>query len=168
VFCFDGPGFAFDIEQRSGFQAIIPKTASFIPQSSVVGVLLSYLPHYTVIESAETNTFWQHDAFSWQIKRDEFVTYQQGRTKESYFAEKTMREWLSHLNDTDRKEFIETLFAVLFGTGAETLSELTANGLAHSMHILKELHTVDSERRRELFAVIKAFFGAVYTHFPYP
>ena len=168
VFCFDSPGFAFDIEQRSGFQAIIPKTTSFIPQSSVVGVLLSYLPHYTVIESAETNTFWQHDAFSWQIKRDEFVTYQQGRTKESYFAEKTMQEWLSHLNDTDRKEFIETLFAVLFGTGAETLSELTANGLAHSLHILKELHTVDSERRRELFAVIKAFFGAVYTHFPYP
>lgn len=168
VFCFDGPGFSFDIEQRSGFQAIIPKIASFIPQSSIVGVLLSYLPHYIVIESAETNTFWQHDIFSWQIERDTFVRYQQGRTKESYFAEKTMREWLSHLNDTERKEFIETLFAVLFGTGAETLSELTANGLAHSLHILKELHTVDSERRQDLFAVIKAFFGAVYTHFPYP
>ena len=79
-----------------------------------------------------------------------------------------MREWLSHLDDNERKVFIETLFAVLFGTGAETLSELTANGLAHSLHILKELHTVDSERRQDLFAVIKAFFGAVYTHFPYP
>ena len=56
----------------------------------------------------------------------------------------------------------------MFGTGAETLSELTANGLAHSLHILQELHTVDSERRKELFAVIKSFFGAVYTHFPYP
>ena len=168
VFCFDGPGFAFDIEQRSGFQAIMPKTASFIPQSSVVGVLLSYLPHYTVIESAETNTFWQHDAFSWQIKRDEFITYQQGRTKESYFAEETLRTWLSRLDEKERREFIDTLFEIVSGAGAETLTELTANGLAHSLHILKELHTVDSERRRELFAVIKAFFGAVYTHFPYP
>ena len=168
VFCFDGPGFAFDIEQRSGFQAIMPKTASFIPQSSVVGVLLSYLPHYTVIESAETNTFWQHDAFSWQIKRDDFVPYQQGRTKESYFAEKTVQTWLSRLDDNERKEFITTLFEVMFGTGAETVSELTANGLAHSLHILQELHTVDSERRKELFAVIKSFFRAVYTHFPYP
>ena len=168
VFCFDGPGFSFDIEQRSGFQAIMPKIASFIPQSSIVGVLLSYLPHYTVIESAETNTFWQHDIFSWQIERDVFVPYQSGRTKESYFAEKTMREWLSHLDDTERKVFIETLFAVLFGTGAETISELTANGMVHALHILQKLHTIDSERRSQLFAVIKGFFGAVYTHFPYP
>ena len=168
VFCFDGPGFAFDIEQWDGFQAILPKTSSFIPQSSVVGVLLSYFPYYTVIESSETNTFWQHDAFSWQIKRDDFVPYQQGRTKESYFAEKTVQTWLSRLDDNERKEFITTLFEVMFGTGAETVSELTANGLAHSLHILQELHTVDSERRKELFAVIKSFFGAVYTHFPYP
>ena len=168
VFCFDGPGFAFDITQWDGFQAIIPKTASFIPQSSVVGVLLSYFPYYTVIKSSEANTLWQHDAFSWQIKRDEFVIHQEGRTKESYFAEKAVQTCLSRLDDTERKEFITTLFEVMFGTGAETLSELTANGLAHSLHILQELHTVDSERRRELFAVIKAFFGAVYTHFPYP
>ena len=168
IFCFDGPGFAFDIKQWDGFQAILPKTSSFIPQSSVVGVLLSYFPYYTVIESSETNTLWQHDAFSWQIKRDEFVTHQEGRTKESYFAEKTIQTWLSRLDDTEREEFITTLFEVMFGTGAETLSELTANGLAHSLHILQELHTVDSERRRELFAVIKAFFGAVHMHFPYP
>jgi len=168
IFCFDGPGFAFDIKQWDGFQAISPKTASFIPQSSVVGVLLSYFPYYTVIESSEANTLWQHDAFSWQIKRDEFVIHQEGRTKESYFAEKAVQTWLSRLDDTERKEFITTLFEVMFGTGAETLSELTANGLAHSLHILQELHTVDSERRKELFAVIKSFFGAVYTHFPYP
>jgi len=168
IFCFDCPGFAFDIKQWDGFQAILPKTASFIPQSSVVGVLLSYFPYYTVIESSEANTLWQHDAFSWQIKRDEFVTHQEGRTKESYFAEKAVQTWLSRLDDTERKEFITTLFEVMFGTGAETLSELTANGLAHSLHILQELHTVDSERRKELFAVIKSFFGAVYTHFPYP
>lgn len=168
IFCFDGPGFAFDIKQWDGFQAILPKTASFIPQSSVVGVLLSYFPYYTVIESSEANTLWQHDAFSWQIKRDEFVIHQEGRTKESYFAEKAVQTWLSRLDDTERKEFITTLFEVMFGTGAETLSELTANGLAHSLHILQELHTVDSERRKELFAVIKSFFGAVYTHFPYP
>ncbi|EEV20626.1 hypothetical protein TREVI0001_1385, partial [Treponema vincentii ATCC 35580] len=154
VFCFDGPGFAFDITQWDGFQAIIPKTASFIPQSSVVGVLLSYFPYYTVIKSSEANTLWQHDAFSWQIKRDEFVIHQEGRTKESYFAEKAVQTWLSRLDDTERKEFITTLFEVMFGTGAETLSELTANGLAHSLHILQELHTVDSERRKELFAVI--------------
>lgn len=168
IFCFDGPGFAFDIKQWDGFQAILPKTASFIPQSSVVGVLLSYFPYYTVIESSEANTLWQHDAFSWQIKRDEFVIHQEGRTKESYFAEKAVQTWLSRLDDTERKEFITTLFEVMFGTGAETLNELTANGLAHSLHILQELHTVDSERRKELFAVIKSFFGAVYTHFPYP
>lgn len=168
IFCFDGPGFAFDIKQWDGFQAILPKTTSFIPQSSVVGVLLSYFPYYTVIESSEANTLWQHDAFSWQIKRDEFVIHQEGRTKESYFAEKAVQTWLSRLDDTERKEFITTLFEVMFGTGAETLSELTANGLAHSLHILQELHTVDSERRKELFAVIKSFFGAVYTHFPYP
>ena len=79
-----------------------------------------------------------------------------------------IREWLSHLDDNERKEFIETLFAVLFGTGAETISELTANGMVHALHMLQGLHTIDSERRSELFAVIKAFFGAVYTHFPYP
>lgn len=168
IFCFDGPGFSFNIEQDSRFLPVLPKIHSFIPQSSVVGVLLSYLPHYTVIESSETNTFWQHDAFSWQVLRDDFVKHEDGRSKESHFAEQTMQTWLAHLDDKEREEFINTLFTIMSGTGAETLRELTANGLTHSMHILKELHTVDSQRRKELFTVIKSFFGAAYRHLPYP
>lgn len=166
VFCFDGPGFAFDIERQNRFQTIIPKIRSFIPQSSIVGVLLCYFPHYSVIESNESNIFWQHDTFSWQIKRDHFVTYEKGRSKESCFAEKTMQTWLSHLDVQERRKFIETLFEIMFSTGAETVSELTANGLSHSVNMLKELHSVDSKRKKELFTVIKFFFEAAYTHFP--
>ena len=167
IFCFDAPGFAFDAEQISSFRAIIPKTVSFMPQSSIVGVLLCYLPSYTVIKSDETNAFWQHDAFSWQIQRDDFIQHEGGRSKESYFAEQTLQTWLSNMDDKGRREFIDTLFQVISGTGAKTLSELTANGLAHSLHMLKELHNVNHERRKELFTVIKSFFAAVYAHFPH-
>ena len=166
VFCFDGPGFAFDIEHVPGFKPIIPKTHSFIPQSSVVGVLLSYLPEYTVVESTETHALLQHDVFSWQIQRDTFVPHPNGRSKESYFAEQTIHTWLSRLDNAERKAFIETLFHIMYSTGAETLKELTADGIAHSMAMLKELHTAAPERRKELFNVIKFFFEAAYTHFP--
>lgn len=166
IFCFDSPGFAFNMMQNVGFQAIIPKISAFIPQSSVVGVLLSYFPHAAVIESAESNTLWQHDAFSWQITRDTFVPYKAGRTQDSFFAEHTVQTWLSHLDEQKRKGFIETLFGILFSTGAETLTELTAHGVTHSMNILKELRNIDSQQRKEMFNVLKYFFEAVYAHFP--
>lgn len=166
VFCFDNPGFAVDMMQNAGFQAILPNISSFIPQSSVVGVLLSYFPHAAVIESSESNTLWQHDAFSWQIRRDQFVPYTAGRTKDSFFAEHTVQEWLSHLDEQNRRIFIDTLFGILFSTGAETLTELTAHGVTHSMNMLKELASIDSQQRKELFNVLKYFFEAVYAHLP--
>lgn len=166
VFCFDGPGFSFDIERAAGFQTIIPKTQSFIPQSSVVGVLLSYLPGHTVIDSTETNTLLQHDVFSWQILRDTFVQHSGGRSKESYFAEQTIQSWLARLDNAERRAFIETLFQIMYCTGAETLKELTADGIAHSMTMIKELRTVAPERRKELFNVLKFFFEAAYAQFP--
>lgn len=166
IFCFDNPGFAFNMMQNREFQAILPTISSFIPQSSVVGVLLSYFPHAAVIESSESNALWQHDAFSWQIRRDTFIPYMAGRTKDSFFAEHTVQEWLSHLDEQNRRMFIDTLFGILFSTGAETLTELTEHGVTHLMNMLKELGTIDSQQRKELFNVLKYFFEAVYTHLP--
>ena len=164
LFCFDSPGFSFDMMQKSGFRAVISKMSAFIPQSSVVGVLLSYFPNAAVIESSESNTLWQHDAFSWQVRCDSFIPYKAGRTKDSFFVEHTVHSWLSYLDEQNRRIFIETLFGILFSTGAETLTDLTAHGLTHSVNMLKELTTIDSQQRKELFNVLKYFFEAVYTH----
>lgn len=166
IFCFDSPGFSFDMMQNTGFHGIIPKISAFIPQSSVVGVLLSYFPQAAVIESSESNTLWQHDAFSWQINRDTFVPYKAGRTQDSFFAEHTVQTWLSHLDEQKRRSFIETFFGILFSTGAETLTALTAHGVTHSLNILKELRNIDSQQRKEMFNVLKYFFEAAYAHFP--
>lgn len=166
IFCYDGPGFHFDMQSNTHFQAIIPKIASFIPQSSVVGILLSYPPQYTIVHSDAPKGILQHDLFSWQVERDRFITCTE-RTKESIFIERTVTTWLSHVELSYRAEFVNTLFDVVYATGAATLTQFNEARLMNFIRIIKELRTVKAETKKDLIAVIAYCLQAARLHFPF-
>ncbi len=148
----DGPGFQESILTKPHFQRMTKLLQTFIPQSSIVGLLLEHEEGYTIVESTEAGIM-QHDPFSWQVQGNKFCECT-SLTKESIFLDKTLKAWLSQLPAQDRELFIDAFFNILETTQAKTLSDLTSNWVKHSAAILKAFTQLDSSTRD---AIIKAF-----------
>jgi hypothetical protein len=104
----DGPGFRNEIITQPSFQAIADKIHTFIPQSSIVGMLFEHEEKYTIVESTQKG-FMQHDLFSWQVTHDDFIRLDD-ITSDSKFIDKTMKEWLRSLSPDQRKELVNHLY----------------------------------------------------------
>ena len=86
VFNFDGPGFNHKMIYTAGYKRIFDRIETFLPQSSIVGLLLEHVDNYEVVRSHNSGPL-QHDAFSWEImggsiiKADGLDKNSQGRRK---------------------------------------------------------------------------------------
>lgn len=141
----DGPGFQASVLVRDNFKRMTKILHTFIPQSSIVGLLLEHEEGFTIVESKETGIM-QHDPFSWQIKGKKFIE-STSLSNESVFLDKTLKTWLSQLPAGDRELFIDAFFNVLEATQAKTLSDLAANWLKYSPSIFKSLASMDNSTR---------------------
>ena len=105
-----------------GYRNILPKVRSFLPQSSVIGMLLEHEEPYTIIKSNQVGIM-QHDPYSWQVLGADFVQVEE-LTADSRFLDRTFRNWLSRMTNEERSEFFDTVFELLESTGAERTGEL--------------------------------------------
>ena len=138
----DGPGFSEAMMNDPGYRAILPKLRSYVPQSSVIGLLLEHEEPHTIIKSNQIGIM-QHDPYSWQILGPNFIQ-EDALTSDSRFLDRTFKNWLSQMTNEERSEFFDTVFGLLESTGAERTGELIRpqNVLAY----VKTLKTNESMR----------------------
>ena len=89
VFNNDGPGFTQYMMGDPGYLAMVPKIQTFIPQSSVIGMLLEHEEPYIVIRS-KTVGLLQHDPYSWEVMGANFVDGEE-ITETSQFVDATLK-----------------------------------------------------------------------------
>lgn len=122
VYDFDGPGFCFDIRDLDRYACIRERTVKIIPESSIVGMLLDHDDNYQIVKSHMAGIL-QHDAMYWQVLGAGLVRSEK-RSASSIIMDNALREWIDGMSNGERKEFVEALFTVLEGTGAERTNEL--------------------------------------------
>ena len=66
IFNLDGPGFNRKMISIEGYERIKSRIFTFLPQSSVVGLLLEHVDDYKVVKSTNSGPM-QHDVFSWEV-----------------------------------------------------------------------------------------------------
>ena len=118
----DGPGFSEAMMDDPGYRAILPKLRSYVPQSSVIGMLLEHEEPYTIIKSNQIGIM-QHDPYSWQVLGPNFQQVEE-LTSDSRFLERKYKNWLSQMSNEERSEFFDTVFGLLESTGAERTGEI--------------------------------------------
>lgn len=152
----DGPGFVQKITGTSEYLAIEDRLVTFVPESSVIGMLLEHSESYFIVKSSQT-TLWQHDPFSWVIKGNQFV-----KAKElsdfSRHVDKALSEWLASLPSDERRHITGVLFDILESTGAKTLSDVNAGMLKNLGTIIKSLNNIDKPTKDRLSQLIKKLF----------
>ena len=156
VYNYDGPGFRKKMLEDQGYQEMLGRIHTFVPQDSVVGMLFEHEEPYTVVQSKEEGLP-QHEPYSWQVSGDGFVELGQ-ITKESRMTDETIKSWLAALSIEERERFIDTLYEILRSSGADHISDLAKpkNVLA----ILRKLGGEDEETKQMLMNTLLRLAGA--------
>lgn len=119
----DGPGFAPAFFASEGYQAIRPRLQTFLPQYSIVGMLLPREEDVTIVKSSRAGMA-AHDGFQWEVLGPRFVRCEEFSRSTRVFEE-SMQTLLQDMDLESRKEFIRELFDTLAATGALTITDIT-------------------------------------------
>ncbi len=150
VYNFDGPGFNEAVLATEQFQSIDMRIHTFVPQTSVVGILLWHAEPFIVVKSDGVGVL-QHNPYSWQVMGGRFITVSE-RTRESRLAEETLKNWLSSLSTQERKRVIDGVYAVLSASGGRNVADLFEARNVRA--ILKAVGSMDEETRD---VIVEAF-----------
>lgn len=146
VYSFDGPGFSEKILHQIKTKAAPNLIAAYVPQSSIIGMLLGHIENYTVVHSQQTSIL-QHDLYSWDILAPNSFVCEQQVDASSLFIDQTLKDWLNEISDEQRQNFINIVFDVLKATQATRLQELTTERLTTAKKMLTELSSLDKQQR---------------------
>lgn len=149
----DGPGFTSEFLESEGLQAIKPKIRRYIPESSIIGMLLEHTVEPIMIKSSQKGPL-QHDGFSWEVLGSTFPRCQE-LSKTGKIFDETLRSWIYQLNPTDREAFIEDFFSVLEAPGAKTLTELQEGGLKSAKAMFARSQELNPETRKIVEQLLK-------------
>ena len=155
----DGPGFQRSVIESPGYQRVTDKIINFLPQSSVVGMLLNQSGHYQVVDSNESGIM-QHNAFSWEVVGTNFV-YEDGLSATSIKFNNALRAWMETVPNEERSEFIEALFTILEATGARTVKEFTQDKLTNAKAMISTFKQLEPETQAHLKLLLETFFAEI-------
>ena len=140
---FDGPGFSEENVATDGMKRVLARTKTFLPQSSVVGMLLEHEEDFTIIHS-RTLGLLQHDLYTWEIVGPGFVIEEE-RTSSSQFIDTTLKAWLKSMPKSKREDFVEAVFSILDDCEVVTLKELFSG--KNAVAVMKNLTQMEDDER---------------------
>ena len=147
IYSNDGPGFREQVLLSPGYQAIVDRTVSIVPDGSVIGMLMDSACPRRVVRSSALG-IGQHDGFTWQVERNRFVPA--ALSQASVFMDKTLDGWLAGMDDETRRATFDTLFSVLSSTGEETFRAMNGQKLKTAEAILTALRGLPREKQQAL------------------
>ena len=146
IWSYDGPGMNRETSQTEEYLRIKDKIHSFVPQTSIIGMLMDYYEPYTVVHSTASGIT-QHDPMSWQIYGPRFETLP-SIDQTAMVTRDTLHEWLQNSTPEQRASFVDALFGMAESTKATKMSELTSEKLKTLLTMVGNRKDVDPETRR--------------------
>ena len=125
IYCWDSPGVHRSILNTVGYQRVVSKAKRYIPQDSIVGLMLESQVPYHIIESQGSGIS-QHSALMWNIEEDHFIELTE-LTKNSQLTDQTFKQWTEVVSDEDLKLFFDTFFELFFEMGVESVNDVYYN-----------------------------------------
>ena len=123
IYCYDAPGLNKAIIETEGYQRIAHLVHRFVPQDSIVGMMLEVPEPATIVKSRAFGGFAQHDAFNWMVEKDGFVTLDQ-TSPDSQQMDQTLKQWVQEVPDSQLKKFFDTFFGLFLDAGITSINDL--------------------------------------------
>ena len=153
----DGPGFTADFLADRDLLAVVPKIKRFIPEYSVIGMLLGHVVEPVIVSSSQKGIF-QHDGLSWEVMGPRFV-YKEKLSKKAESFNDTLHKWIDGMDNSQRDILIHDLFSVLEATGVRTLTEVQSGGLKSVRAMLRQIESLNPSSRGMVEELLKSLFS---------
>lgn len=155
IYSNDAPGFRYEVTNSEAYKSVLPKIISIIPDTSVIGLLLSNYAEHRIVKSDASGIF-QHDGFSWQIEKNRFI--RASLSDMAIFIEKTLGSWLGGMDDETRKSMTSSVFYLFEATGMDKFSSMSEQKWKSMEAIFSSIHGLPKEKRRELLSLASGLF----------
>ena len=150
---FDGPGFNRKMIDDTAYRLIEDKIAAYVPESSIVGMLMEHEEDYKVVQSTEFGLL-QHEGFSWLVERDVFVLANDvGEFSKSFSV--TLKNWLAGMSTEQRKGVVDAFFDVFVQAGIHDFMEIADMDVKTAGALVKAVAKVPQEHRERMGKLIK-------------
>lgn len=152
IWSYDGPGMNMEMARSKGFQRIRPKIHSYIPQTSIIGLLMEYYEPYTVVRSTAKGLE-QHDPLTWQVYGRRFEELP-GVDRTACVVRDTLHEMLTNSTPEQRAAFVEALFRMADNTNATKMSDILNEKFRSFRKMYGSRKDLDPETRRTFTRLI--------------
>ncbi len=154
IYSYDGPGFHPDFLKELEQCKVKDKIHKYVPQSSLIGMLLYTQEQYRIVKSREV-LIMQHDPFSWEIANNHFVIMSSLSSGTKY-TNKVLNDWIASLSKEECENFVDALFEVLSSTGATTLKEFARVWQKKIPSMIVKMHDLSPEMKNHLWDTMKS------------
>ncbi|WP_304948928.1 DUF2974 domain-containing protein [Streptococcus sinensis] len=123
IYSYDAPGLNHSVIASQGYQTISDKIKRYIPQGSIVGMMLETPKQAQIVKSTAIGGLAQHDTFSWQISDQTFVLLD-NLNPDSLQVDKTLKNWVDSVSDEELKDFFDLFFGLILDAGITSINDL--------------------------------------------
>ena len=124
IYSYDAPGLNHSVITSQGYQTISDKIKRYIPQGSIVGMMLETPKQAQIVKSTAIGGLAQHDTFTWQIAEQTFVLLD-NLNPDSLQVDKTLKNWVDSVSDEELKDFFDLFFGLILDAGISSINDLT-------------------------------------------
>jgi len=156
IYSNDAPGFHKQVIESEGYKEICPRIQSFIPQSSLVGMLFEHGETPMVIKSGASGPM-QHSLCSWEVTYNNMVDAGE-LTPQSRFIENIISKWINQIDEGQRQQFIQAIYEILVSCEADSLADLTEDWKNTVGGIINALFNMDKPTKKLMGKIIGDLF----------
>lgn len=159
IYSFDGPGFREETGISEKVSDFKEKIMTYIPQSSIVGILLEHAEPETVIRS-KALAMLQHDPYSWVVKDDDFETLNELSYAGKAFAGMS-DELLLKLDRENLKVFLNLAYEIIESPSKAKEDNLIGKVVAFT----ESVSGINDDEKKVISKVINGLKDAVFSQF---
>ena len=140
VYTFDSPGLHKELTETPGYQNMMERTKVFVPQGSIIGMMLEIPDKKIVVRSTSLGGLAQHDTFSWQVEDKHFVQ-----------LDTTFKEWVETVPDEELQLYFDLFFGIILDAGISSINDLSSfKVIEHIHHLFVQAQSLTPEERETM------------------
>ena len=169
IYTYDAPGLQAHLTETTGYQDVIPKIHRYVPQGSVIGMMLEVPDTPIVVRSLALGGIAQHNTFSWLTEGQHFVQLE-AISSESLQIKDTLKEWVDSVPDEELELYFNLFFGTILESGINSINDLSSTGAIEHIHqLVSQAQTLEPQQveilRNLTQLLLDARFQAWKNHF---
>ncbi len=156
IYNFDGPGFLEETYQSEIYQEIRSRIHKYVPQTSIIGMMMEKDNKYDVVRSAAFG-FMQHLAYSWSVVGNQLERVD-GLDQAAIHIKQVIDSWLEEIPFEDRRRIVDTVFDVICTVGIGSFYDMKFRPHKTIKGLLQGIENTDEEEKQLIQLALKKLF----------